>query len=93
MGIILDAVENPAYSGPVNLVAPHPVTNAEMTNAIASVLNKSKFLPVPAFALKLVMGEASGMVLASLRAKPEVALGSGYAFKFPELRGALESLA
>jgi uncharacterized protein (TIGR01777 family) len=92
VGIILDALESPAYNGPVNLTAPNPVTNAELTNEIADVLKKSKFIPVPALALKLVMGEASSMVLASLRAKPEVALANGYAFKYPELRDALASL-
>jgi NAD dependent epimerase/dehydratase family enzyme len=92
VGIILEAVENPAYNGPVNLMAPNPVTNAELTTEIASTLKKSTFLPVPSLALKLVMGEASSMVLTSLRAKPEVALANGYTFKHPELRGALASL-
>lgn len=92
VGIILDALENPAYSGPVNLAATNPVTNAELTAEIARALKKSTFLPVPSLALKGVMGEASSMVLASLRAKPEVALANGYTFKHPELRGALASL-
>jgi uncharacterized protein (TIGR01777 family) len=92
VGIILEALENPAYHGPVNLTAPNPVTNAELTTEIASVLKKPKFIPVPSFALKLVLGEASSMVLTSLRAKPEVALANGYTFKHPELSGALATL-
>jgi uncharacterized protein (TIGR01777 family) len=92
VGIILDALENPGYNGPVNLTAPNPVTNAELTNEIARVLKKSKFIPVPALALKLVLGEASNMVLTSLRAKPEAALANGYTFKHPELAGALAIL-
>jgi uncharacterized protein (TIGR01777 family) len=89
VGIILDALENPAYNGPVNLAAPNPVTNAEMTAQIAGVLNKSTFVPVPAFALKLALGEMGSILLDSTRAKPAVALAKGYTFKHPELRDAL----
>lgn len=89
VGIILDALENPAYNGPVNLTAPNPVTNAEMTTQIAGVLDTSTFLPVPAFALKLALGEVGSVVLDSTRVKPAVALAMGYTFKHPELREAL----
>lgn len=89
VGIILDALENPAYSGPVNLAAPNPATNAEMTRLIAELLNKPTFLPVPAFALRLVLGELGSIVLDSVRAKPGAALEHGYRFKYPELDHAL----
>ena len=89
VGIILDALENTAYNGPVNLAAPNPETNAVLTEQIAGLLNKSTFLPVPALALKLTMGEMSSIVLDSARVKPEVALANGYTFKYPDLHHAL----
>ena len=93
VGIILDALENPAYSGPVNLAAPNPVTNAELTKEIARALKKSTFLPVPAFALKLVLGELGALILDSARVKPGAALANRYSFKYPELTQALAALA
>jgi uncharacterized protein (TIGR01777 family) len=89
VGITLDALENAGYNGPVNLTAPNPVTNAELTRQIAGMLNKSTFIPAPAFALKLALGEMSTMLLDSARVKPAVALANGYTFKHPELRDAL----
>lgn len=89
VGIILHTLENPDYNGPVNLAAPNPVTNAEMTRLIADLLNKPTFLPVPAFALRLVLGELGSVVLDSARVKPQVALEHGYTFKYPDLDHAL----
>jgi uncharacterized protein len=91
VGIILDALENSAYHGPVNLAAPNPVTNAELTRQIAAVLKKPTFLPVPAFALKVALGELSSILLDSARVKPGVALANGYAFKYLQLKHALAS--
>lgn len=92
VGIIAHALENENYSGPVNLVAPGAVTNKELTQTVASVLNRPAFLPAPAFALKLVLGDLGRSVLESERAQPKVALTQGYDFKHPELRGALQNL-
>ncbi len=89
VGIILDAIEKPGYNGPVNLAAPNPVTNAELTNEIAGLLNKPKFIPAPAFAIKLLLGELGSVVLDSARVKPEAALANGYQFKYPDLHHAL----
>ena len=89
IGIILDAIEKAVYRGPVNLAAPHPVTNAELTRRIADLLNVSTFIPVPAFAMKLVLRDMSSMVLDSLRLQPQVPLSHGYAFKYHELEHAL----
>lgn len=89
VGIILDALENAAYNGPVNLASPNPATNAKLSSQIAGLLNKPTFLPVPGFALKLVLGELGSVVLDSVRAKPEFALTHGYQFKYPELHHAL----
>jgi uncharacterized protein (TIGR01777 family) len=92
VGIILHALEHPSYHGPVNLAAPNPVTNATMTKEIAAVLKKSTFVPVPAFALKMVMGEMGSIALDSTRAKPAVAMANGYTFKYTEMSNALAAV-
>lgn len=80
--------------GPVNLVAPNAVRNAEFTQVLASVLKRPAFFPVPEFGLRLAFGEeaAREMLLASARVAPEKLLSGGYRFRFPELRPALENL-
>jgi hypothetical protein len=81
-------------SGPVNLVAPNPVRNAEFTKVLASVLRRPAFFPVPEFALRLAFGKmaAEELLLASQRVEPGKLGASGYAFRFRELRAALENL-
>jgi uncharacterized protein (TIGR01777 family) len=89
VGLILHSLENESYSGPVNLGSPNPVTNAELTRDIAALLNKPTFIPVPAFGIKLALGEFGSVALDSARVKPEVALQNGYVFKYTELPHAL----
>jgi uncharacterized protein (TIGR01777 family) len=83
-----------SVNGPVNLVAPNPVRNAEFTKVLASVLRRPAFFPVPEFALRLVFGKqaAEEMLLASQRVEPGKLLASGYTFRFRELRAALGNL-
>ncbi len=77
--------------GPVNMVAPHPVTNAEFTKALAAVCRRPALLPVPGLALKLVYGEmAVETILSSAKVFPEKLRASGFEFRFPEIRPALE---
>jgi uncharacterized protein len=85
---------NGPVSGPVNLVAPNPVRNAEFTKVLASVLGRPAFFPVPEFALRLAFGKmaAEELLLASQRVEPGKLLASGYVFRFRELRAALENL-
>jgi hypothetical protein len=81
-------------NGPVNLVAPNPLRNAEFTKVLASVLRRPAIFPVPEFALRLVFGKqaAEEMLLASQRVEPGKLRASGYTFRFRELRAALENL-
>lgn len=80
-------------SGPVNGVAPEPVTNREFTDALAGALGRQARLRVPAFALRVAFGElADEVLLGSQRISPVVALASGYQFQFPLLREALADL-
>ena len=90
VGAIEHALENKALRGPVNTVAPRPVTNKEFTKAMGSALSRPTILPAPAFALRLVFGEmADATLLASQRAEPVRLKESGVVFKYPEIEGAL----
>jgi len=82
-----------SLSGPVNLVAPNPVQNIEFTRLLAAALGRPALFPVPAFAARLAFGEmAQELLLSSQRVTPSKLEASGYSFRFPELRAALEDL-
>jgi uncharacterized protein (TIGR01777 family) len=79
--------------GPVNVVAPNPVTNAEFTKVLGSVLRRPTIFPLPAFAARLAFGQmADELLLASQRVAPTKLIETGYQFKFANLRSSLESL-
>ncbi len=88
------AMRTESLAGPVNLVAPNPRRNAEFTKVLASVLGRPAFFPVPELALRLAFGKmaAEELLLASQRVEPAKLEASGYTFRFPELRAALENL-
>lgn len=84
------ALQNSTLWGPVNVTAPHPVTNAELTATLARVLRRPAVLPAPVFALRLVLGEmADALVFSSARVIPERLVASGYEFRFPDLEPTL----
>lgn len=90
IGVVYHALCEESVQGPVNAVAPGPVTNAEFTRTLARVLRRPAFLPVPAFAARLAFGEmADALLLAGARVMPVRLQASGYRFRFPELEGAL----
>jgi uncharacterized protein (TIGR01777 family) len=82
------ALANPV-SGPLNGVAPNPVINAGFTRALAAAVHRPAIFPVPAFALRLLFGEMSEILLASQRALPQAAERAGFRFRYPELAPAL----
>ena len=92
VNLILHTLEKSAYAGAVNLTAPNPVSNAELTAAIARALGKRTFLPAPALALKLMLGEFSSTLLGSQRVQPKSALTRAFAFRHPTLEDALSAL-
>jgi uncharacterized protein (TIGR01777 family) len=93
VGALHHALQTNSLAGPVNLVAPNPVRNADFTQALASVLRRPAFFHVPAFAARLAFGEmADELLLSSERVEPARLRDSGYAFRFAELRPALEDL-
>ena len=77
---------NNDVEGPVNLVGPHPVTNAEVTRVMGEVLGRPTILPVPAFALKAVLGEFAEDTLASQRIDPAVLRSNGFTWLQPDIR-------
>jgi len=78
--------------GPFNLSAPRPVTNAEFGRTLARVLGRPAFFRVPAFAVRLVLGEMSTVVLDGQRAIPRRLLDLGFRFHFPGAESALHDL-
>jgi uncharacterized protein (TIGR01777 family) len=93
VGVIFHAISQENLNGPVNSVAPNPVTNREFTKTLARVLGRPSFLSVPEFVLRLLIGEmAEEMLLASTRAVPKKLLDSGYKFRYPRLEKALRHL-
>ena len=89
---IVHLLDNDTLSGPFNLTAPNPVTNADMTKAIGAALHRPTLIPAPAFALKAALGSemAEELLLVSQRVLPTRLLDSGFTFAQPELAGALQ---
>jgi uncharacterized protein (TIGR01777 family) len=92
VGALRFLLEREDARGPFNLTAPHPVTNRELTRALAKVLGRPGLLPAPGFALRLALGEMADMVLQGQRAVPSRLRELGYAFRWPELEPALRNL-
>lgn len=92
-GIVLHALAREELRGPVNAVAPRPVTNREFTRALAGRLSRPAFLPVPAFALRLALGEmADALLLSGARVVSRRLEETGYRFLHPEIGEALEAV-
>jgi len=91
VGLILFSVEKSEAYGAINAVAPNPVTMKELCKVLGQVLNRPSWAPVPAFALRLLLGEMADMLLTGQRVLPAQAQRLGYNFKHPTLRGALQS--
>ena len=91
VGMIEHALTDETLSGPVNAVAPQPVTNSEFARTMGRVLSRPAILPMPAFALRLTLGRemADALLLSSARVEPARLKAAGYQFKHPQLEGAL----
>jgi len=79
-------------SGPVNLTSPNPVTNSEFTAGLARAMHRPALFPVPAFALKIVLGGFSSEVLGSKKVMPQVLTEAGFTFDYPHISSALDKL-
>lgn len=90
--LILFCLENSKVEGAMNATSPQPVTNKAFSMVLAQVLRRPCVMPVPALALKLLLGEMSDLLLEGARVVPKRAGELRFAFKFPDLRNALETI-
>ncbi len=89
---IVHAIDREDLSGPINAVSPEPVTNAEFTAALGRALHRPTPFPVPAFALRALLGEmADELLLSSQRVEPARLLASGFSHRHPNLEEALRA--
>lgn len=91
-GSMLHGIGHATLSGPVNGTAPEPERNAEFTRKLGKAVHRPAIIPAPPFALKLLLGEFAGVILASQRAVPRALLESGFKFRYPTLEAALGDL-
>ena len=91
VGALVCALEDERLRGPVNLTAPDPATNRELSTALGRVLRRPALLPVPGFALKLMYGEMSSVVTTGARVVPARLAELGYRFRRPDLEDALRA--
>lgn len=92
VGLVRWAISNERVRGPVNAVAPDAVTMREFCRTVGRVLHRPSWLPVPAFALRLGLGELSTMLTTGQRVEPAAAQSGGYTFKHPSLGFALHDV-
>ena len=93
VGAIIYAIGTESLTGPINTVAPNPVTNEEFTRVLGRVLSRPTIFPLPAFAARLAFGEmADELLLSSARVEPRRLLESGYRFRYADLESALRSM-
>ena len=89
VGATIFALENEQMSGPMNVTAPEPVTNGELSKTLGRVLRRPAFAPVPALAVKTLYGEMAEIVITGQRAVPARLERLGYVFRWAELQPAL----
>jgi uncharacterized protein (TIGR01777 family) len=86
---LLFCVDRTGLRGAVNVTAPAPVTNAELSRALGHVLHRPAFMPVPGFVLRILYGEMAGIITTGQRAVPRQLLEEGFSFQHPALEAAL----
>ena len=92
IGLLLLALDNAAARGPLNGTVPNPVTNREFSNALGRALHRPAFLPTPAFALRVALGQVAMLATTGQRVVPRQAQALGYAFRFPTIDAALTDI-
>jgi uncharacterized protein (TIGR01777 family) len=91
IGMIVAAIEDERWTGPINATAPQPVSNRDFSRALGGALGRPSLLPVPGAALRLLYGEMAEIVTTGARVVPAKPLVLGYEFRHPQLKEALES--
>jgi len=92
VAMVMRLLQDEQMSGPFNMTAPNPVTNAEFTRVLARTLHRPAIVVAPATMLRLVMGERAALLLEGQRVLPANLADAGYQFKYPKLSSALEAL-
>jgi hypothetical protein len=92
VGAMLFCLDTEALAGPVNVTAPEPVTNKDLSKALGRVLKRPAFAPVPALAVKTLYGEMATVVTTGVRAVPAKLAEHGYSFRAPDLEEALRDV-
>lgn len=90
--LILWLINNQSMSGPINGVAPDPVSMREFCRILGKAMNRPSYFPVPEFVLRMALGELAGMLTTGQRVYPERALEGGFAFSYPTLPDALQAI-
>jgi uncharacterized protein (TIGR01777 family) len=92
VGLILKALDDPNAAGPINGTAPEPITNWGFCQTLGKVLRRPCWLPVPGFAIRILLGQVASVVTSGQRVLPAKAARTGYEFRFPDLEPALRDL-
>ena len=92
IGMIRWALTTPTVSGPVNAVAPEPVTMSQFCTVLGKSLHRPSWLPVPGFALRVALGELATLMTTGQRIHPKKALSGGYIFRYPKLEPGLQAI-
>jgi uncharacterized protein (TIGR01777 family) len=90
--LLLHLLDNPDCRGPFNCCSPNPEINSELSRVLGIVLHRPNWLPVPRLAIRVLLGKVADVVVGGQRATPPKALGTGFAFRFPNLEAALRDL-
>lgn len=90
--LVIWALTNTAVSGPLNATSPDPVTNLELSRTLGRVLHRPAFMPAPAFAVRLALGEMADVVLTGQRVFPDKAHSHGFEFRYPQIEPALRAI-
>lgn len=92
VNLILYALQNPQIEGVLNATAPNPVRMNELCQTLGAVLQRPSWLPVPGFALELLLGDGAKVVLEGQKVLPKRTLASGFQYQYPNLKSALEEI-
>ena len=92
VNLILYALQNPQVEGVLNATAPNPVRMNELCQTLGAVLQRPSWLPVPSFALELLLGDGAKVVLEGQKVLPKKTLASGFQYQYPNLKSALEEI-
>jgi uncharacterized protein len=88
-GALLLALDNNQAVGPLNAIAPNPVTNRDFATAFGKALHRPSFMPTPRFVLRVMLGESADVVTTGQRVLPKRTMALGYSYKFPQIDAAL----